>query len=598
MSQPTSGLKNEDTQTQSRHQVVDIWEMLDWHPSHTSQRLEMVTRKKAVLTDHKDHHQMPSQPGLDFGFEALTGAADQVNEFAMVDHLAGDVDDELKTSFAITPASKGVLKKANEAIVMRPTRGDFVFLSRKISNVLLYHAQQQGLQANTVFQIPRRVLCGDAGFDSRDVQMLRERFLSLLGTTVEWGWVGDADQAPDGRLWEGTTLLSYAAFYVHKPTREVWIRWSYSDKLKQQLTESSQYTKLSMAIIARLRSLPALALYELASRYASSPSRVSKRAAWESWVTILRGKPIKDYPTLDYRRFKKETLNPAKAQVNAEQDEFTVDFKEYKQGKKVTHIQLVVEPKAHASGHGAPDMDLRARMDIHLFQRMLQLGIHQHSADVIYGSCDENILRAALEQVEARIRNRKLSAIASVEAYLKNRIKSLSEVIDSDELPHIDARDEGTVVPARKKGRVVSADLQGPPQDDALSVSNAHVSPEVPVSAAPQKQGTDPAMAQRIALLRVEHQRRKTASARSLYEEALNDQRRQWLDEFEASYLQTAPQTFKMAYAKRGVESPLTRSTFFKWLAEHSWPEELSDMEIIAWAMSAGVVKVDVPQAT
>ena len=87
-----------------------------------------------------------------------------------------------------------------------------------------------------------------------------------------------------------------------------------------------------------------------------------------------------------------------------------------------------------------------------------------------------------------------------------------------------------------------------------------------------------------------------TASARSLYEEALSDQRRQLLDEFEASYLTTAPQTFKTAYAKRGVESPLTRSTFFKWLADHSWPEELSDMEIIAWAMSAGVVKVDVPQ--
>ena len=560
----------------------------------------MVTRKKAASTGHKDLDETLSQPGLDFGFEELSGEAAQANEFAMVDHLAGEIDEELKTSFAITPASKGVLKKANEAIVMRPTRGDFVFLSRKISNVLLYHAQQQGLQSNSVFQIPRRVLCGDAGFDSRDIQMLRERFLSLLGTTVEWGWVGDADQAPDGRLWEGTTLLSYAAFYVHKPTREVWIRWSYSDKLKQQLIESNQYTKLSMAIIARLRSLPALALYELASRYASSPTRVSKRAAWESWVTILRGKPIKDYPTLDYRRFKKETLNPAKAQVNAEQEEFTVDFKEYKQGKKVTHIQLVVEPKVHASGQGAPDMDLRARMDINLFQRMLQLGIHQHSADVIYGSCDENILRAAIEQVEARIQNRKLAPISSVEAYLKNRIKTLSEIIDSEEVAQVEGAMETSQVLAatKKKGRAAGGgQAERKPAVDRENSSQLGEASEVVRASSADRGAIDPAMAQRIALLRVEHQRRKTASARSLYEEALNEQRRQWLDEFEISYLPTAPQTFQTAYAKRGVESPLTRSTFFKWLAEHSWPEELSDMEIIAWAMSAGVVKVDVPQA-
>jgi hypothetical protein len=344
-----------------------------------------------------------------------------------------------------------------------------------------------------------------------------------------------------------------------------------------------------MAIIARLRSLPALALYELASRYASSPTRVSKRAAWESWVTILRGKPIKDYPTLDYRRFKKETLNPAKAQVNAEQDEFTVDFKEYKQGKKVTQIQLVVEPKVHSSDHGAPDMDLRARMDINLFQRMLQLGIHQHSADVIYGSCDENVLRAAIEQVEARVQNRKLSPIASVEAYLKNRIKTLSEIIDSEEVSQVEAAVETPVVATRKKARAAGAPEERKPTDAGIDKQDVR-------DDAATRKATDPAMAQRIALLRVEHQRRKTASARSLYEEALSDQRRQWLDEFEASYLTTAPQTFKTAYAKRGVESPLTRSTFFKWLADHSWPEELSDMEIIAWAMSAGVVKVDVPQ--
>lgn len=530
------------------------------------------------------------QGGFDFGIEGAMEAGPGKGEDGFEELALDDpgIDEDLKPSFAILPASRGVLKKANEAIVMRPTRGDFVFLSRKISNVLLYHAQQQGLQTNDTFSIPRRLLCSDAGFDSRDIKMLRERFLSLMSTTVEWGWVGDAEQAPNGRIWEGTTLLASAGFYLQKGTNEIWIRWSYSNELKKQLLESTQYTKLSLAIIARLRSMPALSLYELASRYATSPSKISKKATWEAWVTILRGKPIKEYPTLDFRRFKKETLLPAKAQVNSEQDEFTVEFKEYKTGKKVTHLQMVVTLNATER----PDMDLRHQMDINLFTRMLQVGINQYAADAIYGSCDENVLRAAIEQLELRIQNKKLPAINSTEAYLKQRIRALQDVIENK-------GSEGDES-AQKKLIDTEQDRPKPESQRSQAEAEGSVEGQGPAKGAETAQdrpggaGAAARWKEQISALQLEYERRKTARAREMYENALDGQKQEWQAQFGANFIPTAGKSVQSAFEKRGIQLPIVRVAFFKWLADTTWPGTLDEMELMQWAMSSGVITLGV----
>lgn len=519
------------------------------------------------------------------------------------------IDKELLPSFALAPASRGVLKKANEAIVMRPIRGDFVFLSRKIYNVLLYHAQQQGLAEKDTFSIPRSALCKDAGFESKDMQMLKERLLALMSATVEWGWVGDPEKAPNGRLWEATTLLSYAGFYRGSNTGEIWVRWSYSKELKQQLLESNQYTKLSLAIIARLRSLPALALYELASRYATSPSRVSKRATWEAWVTILRGKPIKEYPTLDYRRFKKETIIPARAQVNSEQKDFVVDFKEFKTGKRVTHLQLVVTPQHPAR----PNMDARASMDISLFNRMLSLGIGQYTADAIYGSCDEDVLREAIGAVESRIKNTKIPPVQNVEAYLKQRVKTLQEVIDADERNH----PEWGELPLGEGGAAGNDEHESPreaQQGTVLERGQHEGGNEVPPQVGPplpvdvpetdteggrlrsnphRAEGKDepPAHSEHIDALRVAYERKKTARARAMFHEAIDDQQKEWQRDFEREYLPNATRTFIETYAKKGVSAPLVRVPFFKWLADRTWTEKPSDLELFRWGVENRILR-------
>lgn len=555
----------------------------------------MATGKRR--SEHQEQS-APAQETLDLAFEAQE-AAREASEHDLVEISPDDpaVDKEMLPSFALAPATRGVLKKANEAIVMRPVRGEVAFLSRKIYNTLLYHAQQQGLADKDTFSVPRSVLCKDAGFDSKDMQLLKERLLALMSSTIEWGWVGEPEKAPNGRLWEATTLVSYAGFFMDQSTKEVWIKWSYSKELKNQLLESTQYTKLSLAIIARLRSLPALALYELASRYATSPSRVSKRATWEAWVTILRGKPIKEYPTLDYRRFKKETLIQARAQVNAEQRDFVVDFKEFKSGRRVTHLQLVVTP-LHSE---RPAMDTRASMDISLFNKMLSFGIHQYAADAIYSSCDEDVLREALLAVDQRIRNTKIPPVQNIEAYLKQRIKTLQDVIDADERNHpewgeFDFKDK----PSQQEGQGGEGQAPGNeeegaagesagPQDADASQSTGDVTSGQPKpAAAPSK---SPEQSEHIQALKSAYERKKTGKAREMYSEATVEQQQAWLRLFETEYLPTAPRTLNDTYAKKGVSAPLVRVPFFKWLAEKTWTEQLSDLELFRWGVENRILK-------
>ncbi len=490
----------------------------------------------------------PAAPAAD---EATTAAAAGRADTAAEPELA---------EYSASAGARGVLKKANEAVVMTPVSGDFIFLSRKTFNVLLYHAQQQGLRENNRFGIPYSMLRRDAGFNSKDMEVLKDRFRNLIRTTIEWGWVGDAlDDAPQ-RLWSVTALLADAYFEIDPKTRELWLYWSYSDTLKRQLLESRTYTKLSLAMMARLRSLPALSLYEIAARYQSNPSGVGRKLAWEQWVVILRGKPVTDYPTLDYRRFNKETLVPAVAQVNHEQDEFEVGFKEYRTGRRITHLQLVVRPaRGSAAAAGGPDTELRSRMDLGLFNRLLVLGVHQYAADALYGSCDERVLRAAIEQVETRVAHRRMPKVESAEAYLKERIRALQEHVD-------DARGEGAAgAAAAAPGSAV-------------------------VAAEPRAGEPAPSLEAQLPRLRDEYVRHHITRARALFQEMPEAERRQWVERFEAERLTTTFENVRAAYRRNGLKSAVASASFYAWLSEATWNPAPDKLALIDFGIAEGLV--------
>lgn len=79
--------------------------------------------------------------------------------------------------------------KANEAIAIRPKRGKLTLLSRRIYNVFLYHAQQQGVEKPT-YSILLSELINDARFTSNNTEILKSHIRDMQATTIEWHTTG------------------------------------------------------------------------------------------------------------------------------------------------------------------------------------------------------------------------------------------------------------------------------------------------------------------------------------------------------------------------------------------------------------------------
>lgn len=83
-----------------------------------------------------------------------------------------------------TPTDAREFRKTNEAIGLRVVEGSLTLLSRKIFNVMIYHAQEMKLPglnapidtpaAKKYFWIPLIELARDAAYDSKDTRNLKD----------------------------------------------------------------------------------------------------------------------------------------------------------------------------------------------------------------------------------------------------------------------------------------------------------------------------------------------------------------------------------------------------------------------------------------
>ena len=305
------------------------------------------------------------------------------------------------------------VRKAVESIAIRPVAGKLTLLSRKIFNVLLKEAQHQG-EDLSVYRISMSELVHDASFGSNDTQLIKDQLRKMNQTQVEWNTA-----TPDGRRWGVTSFLSEAEIIETSNGRRSTIEWSYSPKIKKRLLAPDIYARLSLEFMSQLRSAASLALYEIAVRYSTSPNGLSMREPWGWWRPVLTGIPEKEAKTyLQYRYFKRDVLSPAIAEVNAITD-VDIELIEHKNGRVIEEIQFRIRAKQQPS----LALENNNLIDSSLIKRMESLGVTRRDIDQIYGEQDETFIRATLEYVEGRIKNKKLSSVSSPSAFFKNALK-------------------------------------------------------------------------------------------------------------------------------------------------------------------------------
>ena len=419
--------------------------------------------------------------------------------------------------------------KANEAIAIRPKRGKLTLLSRRIYNVFLYHAQQQGVEKPS-YSILLSELIDDARFRSNNTELLKSHIRDMQATTIEWH-----TSSGQARQWISTQLLG--PVIIDEPGRgqACTITWSYPEPIRERLVKPAQYTRVLLEISSQMRSYAALVLYELGARYLTSPGRLTMREDVIWWASVLTGRS--DITSVDYRILHRDTIKKALAELNTLCEDFRLEVVEHKRGRKVEELQFRVLPKPLASLASLRD-SVKNVFDLELVERVTTIGFKRGDAQDLYAMTDERALRTAVEHVEQRMKNTTLPPLNSPAAYLRDALKK-----------QYAGEGEG-----------------GKPTADAT---------------APQ-----PSMDERLQRLQEEWQHHQSSQAKSLFDEMPEADRAAHVARFEHDRLGELASPIAKAWRRDGVMSRIAASSFFRWLASSMWSGEVTDKQLLEFAIT------------
>jgi hypothetical protein len=295
-----------------------------------------------------------------------------------------------RRAVAVTP-EPDLLRKPVNTLAIVPKSARITVLGRKSYNVLLFEAQEQGLE-KPEFRAPLERIIKGVDFDSNDHELIKKHLRTMVSTTVEW----QSPTTGEGNTWNVSGLLAHAR--LTKERGQVWVEWSYAVNLKQELLQPTVFARLRLEIVSQLRSHPGVALYEICTRYKDIGR--TARQKWRWWQPVLTGNPPSAKSAKqEYRIFKRDVLKHAVAEVNAITD-LDVELAEFKEGRFIDEIQFTIKPKKQASlalGQAPKPVDLG------LIERARRLGIADEAAEDLCQQHGDEAFGTALEALQRRI---------------------------------------------------------------------------------------------------------------------------------------------------------------------------------------------------
>lgn len=310
-------------------------------------------------------------------------------------------------------------RKTNEAIGLRVVEGNLSLLSRKVFNVMMYHAQEMkvpGLNSpiNTpaskkYFWIPLSELARDAAYDSKDVQYLKKQLQEMQNIKLlmenERQWTSE-------RLVSSVTLVNPAG--LNKHSGQVWFGFAFPPEVHEQVMAPSTYTRLSIVYQSSLKSGSALALYEICRRYATNPSKVTFIQTYEHWYGVITGNSMSSSSPPVYKYFKRDTLKPAIAEINALTD-ISIELIEHKNGRRVEKLQFRIEQTKQAQ----LEFPVPPIIDLELMNRVMNFGFSQSDASDLVAQHSDSVLRAAIIRVESRAESKGMAPLETPAGYFR-----------------------------------------------------------------------------------------------------------------------------------------------------------------------------------
>ncbi len=204
--------------------------------------------------------------------------------------------------------------------------GKLTLLQRKLSNVLLLNAYDTLLSQN-VHRIDARTLCLMIGYNSNDIDSLRDALRGLAETVAEWDML-DAKGRQD---WGVSALLAHARL------RDGVCDYAYSPALAEKLHDPRVFALINLDIQRRFTSGHGLALYENCYRFV----RTGSTGWWPLEIfRRIMGVNDSDY----YRNFKHlnaKIIKPAVEEVNRSSN-ILVEPEFKRMGRSVAEIRFKI----------------------------------------------------------------------------------------------------------------------------------------------------------------------------------------------------------------------------------------------------------------
>ena len=417
----------------------------------------------------------------------------------------------------VKPDDSREFRKTNDAIGLRVREGKLSLLTRKVFNVMMYHAQElktPGLNApidtpaaRKYFWIPLSDLARDAAYDSRDTEFLKQQLEELQNVKLlmenERQWTSE-------RLVASVTLVNPHGLKKH--TGQMWLGYAFPPEVHELVMTPGTYTRFSIFYQGLLRSGSALALYEVCRRYATNPSKLTAIESYEHWYSVLTGNPVPAEQLPPYKYFKRDVLKPAMTEINTLTD-IQVELVEHKNGRRVERLQFRIE-KARQPQLAFPASPV---IDVKLLGRIMKFGFTQQEAADFVAQYADDRLRAAVAFVEKRMEQHS-SPLDSPAAYFRWTLKE-GNVAAQAMLPHVAAKG-----PAREK-------------PDGATVMDRFLAA-------------------------------RAKEALALYRELGEDDQRNVFERFKQSSLPS-----KVLRLAKGLDNAMLRSLFSQWYATDLWGE-------------------------
>lgn len=429
----------------------------------------------------------------------------------------------------LKPRTAAVLKKTVDALAFIPTKDRLPLISRKVYNVMMYHAQQQGLEVD-IYRARLRDIINIIEFNSHNTEVLKEHLRQMVTTKVEW----QSPSTGEGARWGVSAMISHAE--IINQSNEAIIEWSYSPTVKQAILDPERYAKISLQHQAGFKTMAGLALYEICARYVDNPGGVTARQAWTWWRPVLTGSPEGQgwgaYE--EWKYFKRDVIKIAVAEVNRQTD-LLVEPIEHKRGRSVSDLQFKVSRKNQYK----PLATVPSPVNLQDIGRAIKSGVTQEKAEKLLERHGDKAFSEAIDALETRTSRTDLGRVRSADKF-------------------------------------VSAILENK-RDSEVDLTNTSIA----------KTRTE-SKAARVTLIE-KFREVKRLEAESLYQELPHDSQQNLVSEFEVRVVSTANPALQRSYKQKGINGVMIRALFLKFLAEHFFGSDWStpsDSDLLNFSLS------------